>query len=136
MRQLCRFLLVVATSAVVMLLLRLFVFGIYESPVDINGRISKGDCVFVFFLNKDHLSKNDIVAFHGKGGCALGEAIGLPGDTLSLYRQRYVIPHRPCPKECMCDDCDLFLLNTGCGECLVFRRDIAGKACTLWNLPW
>lgn len=137
MRQLCKFLLVVATSAAVMLLLRLFVFGIYRTPVDINNRIGKGDCVFVNKLGSNRLTKSDVVAFRGKSGSyALGEVMALPGDTLSVSRQRYVIPHNPCPKECDCNDCDLFLLYTGYGECLVFRCDIAGKAYRLWNLPW
>ncbi|MGI6224474.1 MAG: S26 family signal peptidase [Prevotella sp.] len=137
MRQFWKFLFVVAASVALMLLLRLFVFGIYQSPVTLRGHVGSGDYVLVNYLDCSHIRHHDLVAFcSDSAAMVLGEVVALPGDTLSLKGGHFVLPKRNCWKWCHCHDCGLYLIDTGAGKQLVFQQAISGKVYRLWHLPW
>ena len=61
----------------------------------------------------------------------IGVIMHLPGDTIRLGKERFVIP-TVCCKRCGCQDCRLFLLRTACGKTLVHKHQIVGKAYKLF----
>ncbi len=137
MRQIGNSLIIVAASVALMLLLRLYVFGVYQSAVTLRGRVDSGDYVVVNKLDRCCLKRSDLIAFRSdSASAALGVVVALPGDTISLRGQRYVIPKRHCWQNCGCHDCGLYLLETGAGRQLVLQNTVTGKAYRLWRLPW
>ena len=55
----------------------------------------------------------------------------MPGDTIRMGRERYVIP-TICCKRCGCKDCRFYLVRTAKGKTIVHKHQIIGKAYKLF----
>jgi len=63
--------------------------------------------------------------------CFIGQITRMPGDTIQLDSNRYVIPVICCER-CGCKDCRYYLVRTSRGERLVHKHQIVGKAYKLF----
>ena len=124
-----------------MLIVRIFAFTIYSAPSSIGGKLKEGDKVVVNKLSHcQEFQKGDLLVFTEKGEAprfaiieppqSLGMVVAVPGDTITVNKQRYRIPYKCCER-CQCHDCKLYLVDTGCGKRLVHKHQIIGKASSL-----
>ena len=61
----------------------------------------------------------------------IGCIVGMPGDTIQIRANRYVIP-AVCCERCGCKDCRYYLVRTSRGKQLVHKHQIQGKAYKLF----
>lgn len=134
MRNALKFILALIVALALMLAVRAFVFTVYTVPADLSKDFRKGDRVMVNRLLRTHFDRGDVVIF-GDSISLLGRIKAVPGDTLSIGRDRYLIPYRCCDR-CPCPDCHFYLVKTDTAELLVHHFQIRGKAFRLFHLPW
>lgn len=121
-------LLLVATCAVLlvlMFLVRAYAFTIYADP-------STGEHVLVNKLSRHSFEKGNRVVFSQYNVSYIGYIEALPGDTITLKGENYVIPQRcPC-YETDCRYCRYYLIKTSNGQMLVNEHHLTGKAYKLY----
>lgn len=61
----------------------------------------------------------------------IGRIVGMPGDTIKIRKNQYVIPS-VCCERCGCKDCRYYLVRTSRGKQLVHKHQILGKAYKLF----
>lgn len=135
MRHALQFIAMTAAFALVMLLVRAFAFTPYRSSQTIKGSVGKDDCVMVNRLCRRGFVVGDLIAFRDSSMEGLGRVIAVPGDTVSISGQRYVIPHHCC-NHCPCPDCKIYLVTLGRGQRIVHLHSVMGKAHRWYHLPW
>lgn len=143
MRQFLKFAVALAIAVAVVMAVRAFAFTIYTAPLPIGKQLRGGDKVAVNKLSRCRdLQRGDMVVFAVSGEAPrfaivgppqeLGVVIGVPGDTVAVGGQRYRIPYKCCDR-CQCNDCRLYLVDTGLRRCLVHKHQMAGKAWRLFH---
>lgn len=109
----------------VMLLVRRYCFTIYADPVT-------GDRVVVNRLDRSSFEKGDRVVFAQKDASYTGFVEALPGDTIMLKGEKYLIPTRCICRGTDCVYCRYYLVNTSSGTTLVGQHAMTGKAYKLY----
>ncbi len=121
-------LLLVATCVlllVLMLFVRAYCFTVYADP-------ASGDRVIVNRLDRQQFSKGDRVVFAQHDVSHIGYVEALPGDTITLKGQQYLIPLRCQCQGTDCSYCRYYLVNTASGATLVSQYAMTGKAYKLY----
>ena len=134
MRNALKFVLALIVALALMLAVRAFIFTVYTVPFDLNRQFRKGDRVVVNRLQHSHLKRGEVIVF-GDSIPLIGLVKAVPGDTLTIGRDRYLIPRRCCDR-CPCPNCHFYLVHTGSSEMLVHEYQIVGKAFRLFHWPW
>ncbi|MBO4826163.1 MAG: signal peptidase [Prevotella sp.] len=117
-------LLLVATCAVLvclMLLIRAYAFTIFADR-------TTGERVIVNRLNRQPLERGDRVVFEQNGVSFMGLVEAVPGDTITLDNQSYVIPTKCVCQSTECAGCRFFLIKTAQGKMLTNSLHVTGKA--------
>ena len=98
----------IAVCTIVMLAIRAYAFTIFTVPDEgLKPVLRKGDRVLV-------------------------NRMALPGDTITVKGEKYLIPNH-CNAHCHCGTCQYLLLGIGRKQTLVQQGDIAGKAYSLFR---
>nr|MBP7472738.1 signal peptidase I [Prevotella sp.] len=126
-----KFVLALIASALLMLAIRAFLFTVYSVPSD-GLTFKKGDRVIVNKVALSSISRGDDIVFTDSTADYIGTIMAVPGDTIILKGQRYLIPQRCC-KRCGCPDCKYYLINTGKAQQLVHKHLFVGKAYKLFH---
>lgn len=147
LRQVLKFLIGLGVAAIVVIAVRAYAFTIYTAPSTITPILERGDRLLVNKVSSAPYSKGDLIVFtvNAKGmtaadgqpltaGTFVGLITAMPGDTITLQRQRYLIP-QICCRKCGCTDCKLYLVNVGGRNTLVHKHQIVGHAKRLFHLP-
>ncbi len=143
MRQFLKFFIALCVATIIVLAIRVFAFTIYSSPVTIGHTLRSGEKVVVNKLCRSReFQKGELIIFTDSGEApgyaiigppqSLGMVIAVPGDTITVRKQRYRIPYRCCDR-CQCQDCKLYLVDTGYAQCLVHKHQVVGKARRLFR---
>lgn len=148
LRQVLKFLIGLGVAAIAVIVVRAYAFTIYTVPSDISPVLRKGDRVMVNKVDTASYHRGDLLVFDALAkqlttpdGRALptqnyvGQVTALPGDTITLHGQRYLIP-LICCRKCGCIDCKLYLVNTGGHSMLVHKHQVIGRATKLFHLPF
>lgn len=123
-----------ALAIVIMLIVRAFMFTIYAVPTEkLAPILEKGDRVIVNRLQNVDIKRGDIIIFHDKADY-IGIVEGIPGDTLKIQDECFVIPKQCFYQGCLCDGCKYFMVNIGMKRQLVNKTKIIGKARKLFHL--
>ena len=132
MRQFLKWMISILAAFLIVLAVRAFVFTVYKVPK--TSLLKNGDRVIVNRLARTDFKKNDVIVF---GDCVklLGRIEALPGDTIIVGKDKFVIP-TVCCRKCRCKYCHEYLINIGSGKLLVPYHSINGKAYRLFNLPF
>lgn len=137
MRQLLRFLLALCVAVMLVIGVRMFAFTVYASPVTIGSGVHKGSKVVVNKLcRNENFEKGEYIIFTVSGEAPqfavveppqqIGMVVAVPGDTITVEKQRYRIPYICCDR-CQCSDCRLYLVDTGGAHKLVHKHQVVGK---------
>lgn len=134
MRQALRTFLALLIATFVMLFIRAFAFTIYSVPTDIDTHLRRGDRILVNRLSHTGLQKGDLVVVNDSLPWA-ARIQALPGDTLLVGQQAFVLPVRCCPR-CRSRECMTYLVAANGRRVIIQQHDIQGKARRLFHLPW
>lgn len=137
MKQVLKFAAALCVALVLVLGVRAVALSLCRVPSDIGRVLHRGDRVWVNKLARTaNFSRGDIVVFvtHGTPQPfslytrdeAIGCVVAVPGDTIAVAGKSYRIPYRCCDR-CGCDDCRLYLVDTGHGRCLVHKHQVVGR---------
>lgn len=122
----------IAVCTIVMLAIRAYAFTIFTVPDEgLKPVLRKGDRVLVNRLARTDFKRGEVVLF-GQQQQALGQVMALPGDTITVKGEKYLIPNH-CNAHCHCGTCQYLLLGIGRKQTLVQQGDIAGKAYSLFR---
>ena len=147
-------LLVVAAAAVLLFLFRATVCTLYSIPDNTLSPMTKqGDRVLVnrwsyglrigasqwnpyMRIAAKPVKKGDFIAFYAITSTArraviLGQVIAVPGDTVTIKKKMYVIPHGCQMCTCNCTSPCMVSTRKDGGRLLVPERDVIGKATTV-----
>ena len=108
MNQALKTLLALFVAAIVMLAIRAYVFTIYTVPVNVDIHIHKGDRVGVLHWLCSDIERGDVVVF-GDSIKQIGKIKAVPGDSVVVNGEKYLIPHQCCHR-CKSTDCHTYLL--------------------------
>lgn len=115
-----------------MLAIRAYVFTIFTvADEGLKPALRQGDRVLVNRLARTDFKVGEVVLF-GRHRQALGRVMALPGDTIVVKGERYMIP-KHCHERCTCGTCRCLLLGMGKQQTLVQQGDIVGKAYSLFR---
>ena len=134
MRQAFKTFLTLTLAIVVMLIVRAFVLTMYTISTDISPDFRQGDRLLVSKIRRGTPEKGAGVVFDS-GLKQVGKVLAVPGDTLSVGGQKYLIPQKCCPK-CLCPGCHLYLIGTGKAHQIVPACRITGIIVHTFRLPW
>ena len=98
MQQLRAWCFSIGVGLVLSLLVRAFIFPIYQVPA--HALLKQGDCIVVNKLDRKDFQREQLIVF-GKTPNEIGRIKALPGDTLRIKQQRYVIPSSCCKRCCV-----------------------------------
>ncbi|WP_434502080.1 signal peptidase I [Prevotella sp.] len=132
MRQFLKWMISILAAFLIVLAVRAFAFAVYKVPE--NSLLKNGDRVIVNRLARSDFKKNDLIVF-GDSVNLLGRIEALPGDTIIVGKDKFLIP-TVCCRKCRCKNCHEYLINIGRGKLLVPYHSISGKAYRLYNLPF
>ena len=135
-KNVMKFLLMLAIAALVMLAIRTYAFTIYTvsdaglSPdLDINNR------VLVNKLSKKDFAKGSLMVFHTDADY-IGRVSSLPGDTIEIGADRYVLPNTCGCRDCKCVEGNCYIVDMGKRKSVVRYHDIIGKAYRIFPIPF
>lgn len=134
MKQAFKALSAFGVALIIVLAVRAYAFTIYTVPTDICQTLRRGDRVMVNRLSRVELRRGDLVVFR-MGGDVIGMVEAVPGDTVRIGRQQYVVPSACC-SGCKCNDCRLYLVSLGRSHTLAYRHRMIGRATKLFHLPF
>lgn len=138
MRQFLKFIVALCVATLILTAIRTFAFTVYTAPVSIGNHPMAGQKVMVNKLCRhDDFRRGDLIVFTVSGEAPafslvgppqeLGRVVALPGDTINVKGLRYRIPKKCCNR-CQCDDCRLYLVDTGVSRLLVHKHQVTGRA--------
>lgn len=133
-KQVTQAILALGIAILLMLVVRAYAFTIYTAPTDIGTMLHRGDRVMVNRLSHAPLHRGDLVAYE-RHGHVVARIIALPGDTITVQGERYLIPERCCDR-CSAPDCRLYLVDEGARRMLIYRHQLAGRAYYMFHLPF
>jgi signal peptidase I len=132
MRGVLKLILAILVAVILLFAVRTFLFTIYTVPNTIPNTVLKsGDRVMVNRLNHVNMQRGDLIVF-GDSTLFIGRVEALPGDTIKLKGEKYVIPPLCC-HHCVSDQCRPYLVNLGNTRTIVRQKFIKGKAYRLFN---
>ncbi|MBM6991756.1 MAG: signal peptidase I [Prevotella sp.] len=134
MRQAFKAFIAFGIALLIVFAVRAYAFTIYTVPLDIHQMLRRGDRVMVNRLSQANPKVGDMVVFN-RGVQLIGRVEALPGDTVRVGHNRFVIPESCCNR-CCCPDCKLYMLNIGTRHALVYKHQMVGKARRLFHLPF
>ena len=118
--------------------IRTYAFTVFSMPQGgLPPLLKEGDRVIVNRIDCDFFNRGDVIVFVDSVETKVNptDFIGvierLPGDTIRMGKNRYVIP-TICCKRCGCKDCRYYLVRTACGKTIVHKHQIIGKAYKLF----
>lgn len=134
MRHVFKFLGVLLSTAAVLWAVHTFAFTVYKVPAAglVDG-LTVGDRVVVNRLGPTHFRRGDLVVFTDSVSHFIGQVVALPGDTVPVGTQHYLLP-TVCCSRCGCPDCKFYLLRAGRQQLVVHRHLILGKCYKLYHL--
>ena len=131
-----KFILALLIASLAMLAVRAWAFTIFTVPSsEYTPEFNKGDRVIVNRLTRMPYQRGDNVVYDDSTSYRIGQIIAVPGDTITLNSERYVIPHICC-KRCRCTDCKYYLVKSGKRKALVHKHQFTGRAYRLFNLEF
>ena len=128
MRDVLKFTVVLVAAVIVMLLVRTYAFSIYRvTSADLEPRVMRNSRVMVNKFRRSTFQRGDLIVFR-TDSTYIGVIEQLPGDTVMISNEEYVLPNN-----CSCHDCDClenncYLVNQGRGMTVVRQQEIVGSA--------
>ncbi|MBR7017236.1 MAG: signal peptidase I [Prevotella sp.] len=128
MRDVLKFTVVLVAAVIVMLLVRTYAFSIYRvTSADLEPRVMRNSRVMVNKFRRSTFQRGDLIVFRTDSSY-IGVIEQLPGDTVMISNEEYVLPNN-----CSCHDCDClenncYLVNQGRGMTVVRQQEIVGSA--------
>ncbi len=130
------FLVVLAVAAVMMLAVRTYAFTIYTvNNSALSPAIEKNSRVLVNKLSKKHFVKGDLMVFHSDADY-IGKVVSLPGDTIVIGNDRYILPNTCGCKQCKCVEHNCYVVDMGKRQSVVCYSEIVGKAYKVFPFPF
>ena len=123
-----KFTVVLVAAVIVMLLVRTYAFSIYRvTSADLEPRVMRNSRVMVNKFRRSTFQRGDLIVFRTDSSY-IGVIEQLPGDTVMISNEEYVLPNN-----CSCHDCDClenncYLVNQGRGMTVVRQQEIVGSA--------
>ena len=126
MADVLKFIIALAACIALMLVIRTYGFALYTIPDDsLKPMLAKGQRVLVNKLSRNELKQGDAVVFGTGGEKMAGRIVAVPGDTVDVDGEQYLIPPR-CQIDYDCDYCRLYLIATGRRQVLVPAGTVVG----------
>ena len=107
MRQILTWTISILAAFLIVLAVRAFAFAVYKVPE--NSLLKNGDRVIVNRLARSDFKKNDLIVF-GDSVNLLGRIEALPGDTIIVGKDKFLIP-TVCCRKCRCKYCFEYSFN-------------------------
>ena len=127
MNKCIRFALIFVIALLLVFIVRRWMFTLYLVSVEKGSKTTQNtELVMVNKLPLDPIQRGDKVLMHCKNRY-IGQIVALPGDTITIEKQLFVVPVRPqCPCSCCVNGGSLVVKCTGPmhGVC---RHDIEGR---------
>ena len=132
MKVVFKFLVSLVLALLLVWAIRTYAFTVFSVPPGgLPPRLKEGNRVIVNRIDCDKINRGETVVFADSIGQEVVDFIGiidrLPGDTIRMGKNRYIIP-TICCRRCGCKDCRYYLVNTAQGKMLVHKHQILGKA--------
>lgn len=133
MKSVLKFVLVLLLASAAMLALSRHVAALYAVPCDgLAPSLGRGHRVVVVRTGHRQVAKGSVVVFRKGDAEYMGRVAAVPGDTIRVGRERYVLPlMRRCPR-CGSTNCRHYLVEGGGQRVLVRQNFIIGTA--RWSL--
>lgn len=153
MKVAVRFIITLALALLLVWGIRTYVFTVFSVPMGgFPPSLQEGDRVIVNRMDCKFFKCGEMVVYADSVECYptsvaskmlgkpsrtllaayfIGRIVNLPGDTIKLDSASYIIP-KVCCKRCGCADCRYYLVRTSCGQQLVHKHQIIGKAYKLF----
>ena len=118
-------------------IIRTYAFTVFSVPAGgLPPLLKEGNRVIVNRIDCEKFNRGETVVFadsvkNKMEMYFIGKIAHLPGDTIKLDSNLYVIP-TICCKRCGCKDCRYYLIQTSGGSQLVHKHQIIGKAYKLF----
>ena len=126
MADVLKFIIALAACIALMLVIRTYGFALYTIPDDsLKPMLAKGQRVLVNKLSPNELKQGDAVVFGTGGEKMAGRIVAVPGDTVDVDGEQYLIPTR-CQIDSDCEYCRLYLIATGRRQVLVPAGTVVG----------
>lgn len=126
MADVLKFIIALAACIALMLVIRTYGFALYTIPDDsLKPMLAKGQRVLVNKLSRSQLKQGDAVVFGNGGEKMAGRIVAVPGDTVDVDGEQYLIPTR-CQIDYDCEYCQLYLVATGSRQMLVPAGTVVG----------
>ena len=126
MADVLKFIIALAACIALMLVIRTYGFALYTIPDDsLKPMLAKGQRVLVNKLSRSQLKQGDAVVFGTGGEKMAGRIVAVPGDTVDVDGEQYLIPTR-CQIDYDCKYCRLYLIATGRRQVLVPAGTVVG----------
>ena len=126
MADVLKFIIALAACIALMLVIRTYGFALYTIPDDsLKPMLAKGQRVLVNKLSRSQLKQGDAVVFGTGGEKMAGRIVAVPGDTVDVDGEQYLIPTRS-QIDYDCDYCRLYLIATGRRQVLVPAGTVVG----------
>ena len=126
MADVLKFIIALAACIALMLVIRTYGFALYTIPDDsLKPMLAKGQRVLVNKLSRSQLKQGDAVVFGTGGEKMAGRIVAVPGDTVDVDGEQYLIPTR-CQIDYDCEYCRLDLIATGRRQVLVPAGTVVG----------
>ena len=105
MADVLKFIIALAACIALMLVIRTYGFALYTIPDDsLKPMLAKGQRVLVNKLSRSQLKQGDAVVFGTGGEKMAGRIVAVPGDTVDVDGEQYLIPTRcQIDYDCECD---------------------------------
>ncbi len=134
MQQIFKWILTIGAAIVIVLAVRALAFTVYRVPC--GSLLREGDRVVVDRVARTEFRKHDLILAGDSSCLFIGSIEALPGDTIRVGKDRYVIPTKCC-RRCKCPYCHTYMLYLGGRNyTLVQKHQIKGKAYKLFHLPF
>ena len=128
MRDVLKFTVVLVAAVIVMLLVRTYAFSIYRvTSADLEPRVMRNSRVMVNKFRRSTFQRGDLIVFRTDSSY-IGVIEQLPGDTVMISNEEYVLPNNCSCHDCDCQENNCYLVNQGRGMTVVRQQEIVGSA--------
>ena len=127
MNKCIRFALIFAIALLLVFIVRRWMFTLYLVTVEKGSKTTQNtELVMVNKLPLGPIQRGDKVLMHCKNRY-IGQIVALPGDTITIEKQLFVVPVRPqCPCSC-CVNGGYIVVKCNGKMHVVCRQDIEGR---------
>lgn len=128
MRDVLKFTVVLVAAVIVMLLVRTYAFSVYRvTSADLEPRVMRNSRVMVNKFRRSTFQRGDLIVFRTDSSY-IGVIEQLPGDTVMISNEEYVLPNNCSCHDCDCAENNCYLVNQGRGMTVVRQQEIVGSA--------